>query len=331
MRWGSRAGVCGLIAVLNACEGSQAALNPAGPQAARIAGLSWFMIVSLSIVYVIVLAILFVGLLWRCRAASDMSETRLARWVIVGVTITAGYLVLLIVLDGSVGRGLSSMSQDGDPLLVDVIGHQWWWEIVYPAQDPSRTVTTANELHIPVGRTIRIRTSSVDVIHSLWIPRLHGKRDLIPDHPSVFHLRADEPGIFRGECAEFCGLQHAHMSLLVIAQPEAEFRVWQAAQMRPAEEPADSIRRLGMQTFLNGTCPMCHAIAGTSAAARAGPDLTHLGSRRTIGAATLENNRGNLGGWIIDPHHIKPGVNMPANPIPADRLNALISYLEGLK
>jgi len=330
MRRGGLAGTCGLAVALNACEGSQAALNPAGPQAERIAGLSWFMIVSLSIVYVIVLAVLFIGP-YRRRDASGMTEARLVRWVSIGVAITIGYLVLLMVLDVSVGRGLSSMSEDEDPLIVDVIGHQWWWEIVYPAQDPSRTITTANELHIPVGRTIRIRTRSVDVIHSLWIPRLHGKRDLIPDHPSVFHLRADEPGIFRGQCAEFCGLQHAHMSLLVVAQPEAEFRAWQAAQMRPAEEPADSIRRLGMQTFLNGTCPMCHAIAGTSAAARAGPDLTHFGSRRTIGAATIENNRGNLGGWIIDPHHIKPGVNMPANPIPADRLNALISYLEGLK
>jgi len=330
---------------VSACDGPQAALNPAGPQAERIAWLSWFMIISLSIVYVIVIGILIAGFIKRSRAGvsggpvpvserlemNAAGEARLTRWVVIGVLITAGYLVLLMVLDVSTGRALSSMSEDEDPLIVDVIGHQWWWEIVYPAQDPSRTVTTANELHIPVGRTVRIRTSSVDVIHSLWIPRLHGKRDLIPDHPSAFHLRADQPGVFRGQCAEFCGLQHARMSLLVIAQPEAEFRAWQAAQLLPAQVPADSIRRLGMETFLTDTCTMCHAIAGTPASARAGPDLTHFGSRRTIGAATLPNNRGNLGGWIIDPHHIKPGVNMPANPIPADRLNALISYLEGLK
>lgn len=322
---------CLAVLLLTACEGNQAALNPAGPQAGRIAGLSWFMIISLSIVYLIVLAILLTSIFRRRRVQSDAEERRLGRWVIIGVGVTAAYLVALMVLDVSVGRGLSDLSRNEDVLVVDVIGHQWWWEIVYPAQDPSRTITTANELHIPVGRTIRIRTKSVDVIHSFWIPRLHGKRDMIPDHPSDIHIRADQPGTFRGQCAEFCGLQHARMALLVIAQPEAEFRAWQAAQMLPAEAPTDSVRREGLATFLSSTCPVCHTIRGTPAAARNGPDLTHLASRRTIAAGSLPNTRGHLGGWIIDPHHIKPGVNMPRTRIPADRLEPLLYYLDGLK
>jgi cytochrome c oxidase subunit 2 len=218
-----------------------------------------------------------------------------------------------------------------DAVNIELVGHQWWWEARYKDTDPTREFTTANELHIPVGRPVVVTLRSSDVIHSLWVPNLHGKKDLIPGRTAIMRLRADKPGTYRGQCAEFCGLEHALMVLLVSAEPPAQYEAWAAKQRQPAPPPADDQQARGLQVFLGTSCVMCHTISGTTAQGKLGPDLTHLASRQTIAAGTLPNNRGHLAGWIADPQSLKPGVNMPANALAPDDLQALLAYLESLK
>jgi cytochrome c oxidase subunit 2 len=183
---------------------------------------------------------------------------------------------------------------------------------------------------VPVGVPVRIHGTSVDVIHSFWVPSLHGKMDLIPGRQTQIWVQADRPGVYRGQCAEFCGYQHAHMGFVVVAEPREQFDAWLDAQRAPAAEPADDEERLGRDVFVNGTCAMCHTIRGTPAASRTGPELTHVGSRATLAAGTLPNQRGHLAGWIVDPQGIKPGVRMPQNRLAPHELNALLAYLEHL-
>ena len=216
-------------------------------------------------------------------------------------------------------------------LPIRVIGHQWWWEVVYPDTIPQDQIETANEIHIPVGEPVVIAFESQDVIHSFWVPNLNGKRDLIPGYKTSLWLQADRAGVYRGQCAEFCGHEHAKMALVVVAQPPAEFEAWRAKQRQSQLPPTDSVAKRGEQVFLARDCVMCHAIAGTPAGGRTGPDLTHVASRATLAAGTLPNTRGNLGGWIVDPQRIKPGVLMPPNQIAPQDLQALLTYLETLK
>ena len=190
---------------------------------------------------------------------------------------------------------------------------------------------TANELHIPVGRPVVVKLQSPDVIHSLWVPNLAGKKDLIPGRTTALRLRADQPGIYRGQCAEFCGFQHAKMALLVIAEHPEEYERWAQSQRESARMPESDLAKRGQRVFLTAPCVMCHAIQGTPANGKTGPDLTHVASRRTLAAATVPNTRGYLAGWIVDPQHIKPGTNMPAITLAPDDLQALLAYLESLR
>jgi cytochrome c oxidase subunit 2 len=213
---------------------------------------------------------------------------------------------------------------------IKLTGYRWWWKIEYSDPSPHKHVITANEIHIPVGRPVLINTHSQDVIHSFWIPELHGKNDLIPGHPSAIWLQADRPGIFEGQCAEFCGLQHAHMRLLVVAEPEQKFQEWLDGQRQPARPPGDPVAQRGMQVFVTGPCALCHSVRGTDAAGQVAPDLTHLGSRATLAAGTLPNSPGHLGGWIVDPQSVKPGNAMPSMSLSPEDLQALLAYLGGL-
>jgi cytochrome c oxidase subunit II len=178
---------------------------------------------------------------------------------------------------------------------------------------------------------VQIRGQSNDVIHSFWVPNLHGKRDLIPSRTTTEWIQADHAGIYRGQCAEFCGAQHAHMALWVIAEPEEKFRAWMQRQLQPAVQPSDTETQRGQQVFLNSTCVFCHQIQGTTAAGQNAPDLTHFGSRRSIAAGTLPNTKGNLAGWIVDPQSVKPGNHMATVPVKPQDLQPLIDYLESLK
>ena len=311
-------------------------LDSAGPQAARIEWLWWIALGIATVVYVAVIAALAFAVLRRRGDASATADARarhehlLTRWVSVAVGATVIVLLAFLVMDLSTGRALASLGT-ADTLGITITGRQWWWEIEYEHQDPSRRVRTANELHIPVGRPVLIKTKSADVIHSFWVPSLHGKRDHIPGYTRPLWIQADRPGVYRGECAEFCGHQHAKMAMQVIALPPDAFDRWYAAQLEPAPPPADSLAQRGLQVFLDKPCVVCHAIRGTPARGETAPDLTHLASRRTIAAGTLPNTRGHLGGWIVNPQSIKPGVKMPPNALSPDDLEALLAYLGGLR
>ena len=314
-------------------------LHPFGPQSERIAELWWAMLIVAALVCLAVyVALAWASLRHRPNEGTPMptpvtnpqNDRRIARVVVGAVGVSAIILIGFLIADFRTGRAMTT-KPDAQPLVIEVVGHQWWWELNYENAVASRRVTTANEMHIPVGRPVVLRMTSRDVIHSIWVPNLMGKRDLVPGHGSSIWFQADSPGVYGGQCAEFCGHQHAKMSLLVIAQPEAEFAEWYNGQLAPQPTPADSLLRRGQEVFVTKSCALCHTISGTPAAGRMGPDLTHIGSRMTIAAGTLPNTRGHMGGWIVDPQGIKPGVKMPPNQIPPADLQALISYLESLK
>jgi len=214
----------------------------------------------------------------------------------------------------------------GDAELV-VVGHQWWWEVRYPAAG----AVTANEIHIPVGRRVRVRVESADVIHSLWVPQLGPKKDMIRGHPNFVWLEADRAGTYEGACSEFCGDQHAWMRFIVVAEPEAQFKLWLTQQARPSENPPSESAQAGRNFFFAQSCANCHAIGGTSAKATAGPDLTHLASRRQLAAGLLDNTSANLTRWLKNPQRIKPGCQMPNFGLNDTQLTQLVAYLEGLR
>jgi cytochrome c oxidase subunit 2 len=260
-------------------------------------------------------------------------EARERRLVVLVTTLGVVTTVILVgLLLASVATGRALTTEFGkESLEIAVNGHQWWWEVTYPNDVPALQVVTANEIHVPVGKTVRVKLQAADVIHSLWVPRLHGKRDLIPGRTTWMWIRADHAGTYVGQCAEFCGFQHAFMAFEVIADPPAQYDAWAATQRQPAAEPADATARRGRDVFLGSACIMCHAIEGTIAGARKGPDLSHVGGRSTIAAGTLPNRPAELARWIANPHDFKPGVNMPATSLSSADMNALVSYLGSLK
>ncbi len=216
----------------------------------------------------------------------------------------------------------------GDPLRVKVIGHQWWWEFQYP----DLGIATANELHIPVGRTVVADLDTADVIHSFWVPRLAGKTDLIPNHPNRMWFNAKEPGVYYGQCAEFCGAQHAQMRFRVVVQTPSEFQSWVDSQKRPPVPPASDLARQGEELFMGkAACFSCHTVDGTKAQGKVGPNLTHIGSRLTLAAGVLDNTPENLATWIKEPQSVKPGSKMVVPALTDDEVKALVAYLQGLK
>jgi cytochrome c oxidase subunit 2 len=317
----------------------QDARAPAGPQAAHIYDLWLLMLVVCGLVFAAVF-LAFLIALWRApRATLDTPpdtdaisrpERRSLFAVAAGLAVSGVGLFGLIVASVLTDRALARLPLE-DGLVIEVTAKQWWWDVRYDDHDPSRVFQTANELHVPVGRPVVLKLRSEDVIHSFWVPNLHGKKDVIPGHTSTFRFRADAPGVYRGQCAEFCGYQHAKMAFSVTARPQEEYEEWARQQREPAASPSTDVEQRGQKVFLSSTCVMCHTIQGTPAQAKSGPDLTHLAGRTTIGAGTLPNNRGALMGWILDPHGAKPGVNMPATEMKPDELYALVAYLESLR
>jgi cytochrome c oxidase subunit II len=308
-------------------------LSAAGPQARHIEALWWLMLAVCLVVFLAVLGAV-AWALWRAPRAAATTRPDLASLarreygaaIAVGLAVLVSGLVLMAASFATDRR----LGRLGAPVLeIEVTAHRWWWEARYESSDPSKTFVTANELHIPLGKPVLVRLRSDDVIHSLWVPALAGKKDLIPGREATLELQADKPGAYRGQCAEFCGAQHAKMAFVVIA--DDEYENWAAAQRKPAREPSGAEQERGRDIFLAGTCVMCHAIQGTSANARRAPDLTHLASRGTLAAGTVPNTVGHLAGWILDPQGIKPGVNMPANPMAPDDLRALLAYLTALQ
>ena len=321
---------------------NQSMWHTSGSSAAHIQGLALFFGLLLGTIFVIVVGIALLSLGRRHRGIrqeplegshkpSARTEAKLRPAVSIATGITLLILFGLTIVSVSVGKVVSASVAPAGSLIIEVTGTQWWWKIRYTSDDPSRILQTANEIHIPVGQPIAIRGNSIDVIHSFWVPSLQGKRDLIPGRPTLEWLQAARPGEYRGQCAEFCGLQHAHMAFWVIAEPPAQFDAWLNHQLEPVAEPTDEDTKRGQQIFLRSACVLCHAIRGTDAAAEVGPDLTHFGSRKTIAAGTLLNTKGNLAGWIADPQNIKPGTHMATVPIQPAEMQPLIDYLESLK
>jgi cytochrome c oxidase subunit II len=322
------------------CGGNQSALDPAGPGAARIGEIWWLMLFVCAAVFALVMLALLWALARRRRPPVDATsgtaprdrhrERRIAQVVGGAVAATAAIVFLFVVASFWIGREL--VARPGEPAVrIDVTAQRWWWDVRYDDPVPSRSFSTANEIHLPVGQPVELALRSVDVIHSFWVPNLQGKKDLIPGQVNTLYLQADRPGVYRGQCAEFCGLQHANMALYVVAEPPDAFARWQAEQRRPAPEPETGQQRQGREVFMATSCVLCHAIAGTSAGGVTGPNLTHFASRLSLAAGTLPNTPGHLAGWIVDPQTPKPGNNMPLNLLRPDELQALLSYLETLR
>jgi cytochrome c oxidase subunit 2 len=315
-----------------ACSGGNAStLDTSGPGASRISGLWWAFFAISVFVFVVVVGLLLYGLFRRREPGPDVPDREpVSHKLIIGggivfpvVVLVATFMVTLAVMSAE-----ADDDQGSHGMTVEVIGHRWWWEVRYPNAD----VVTANEVHLPLNQPVLLETTSADVIHSVWIPRLQRKIDAIPGRLNQVTLTATVPGTFRGECAEYCGLQHARMAFVVVAQPQSSFDAWLAQQQQvPPAVPQDPNVERGQEVFFSSACVYCHTIRGTDASGTLGPDLTHLASRRTIGAGTLPNNRGNLAGWIVNPQAIKPGAKMPPNNLSPGDLQALLAYLETLR
>jgi len=331
----------------------QHVLVPKGPQAAHIAELWWLYLAVASVVVLLVWAFVLIAL-FRKRVTEQVpavdedtiasthapagplrtlpagEEKTRQRWVFGATGITIVTLVVLLVESVAAGARINGLPRDGQ-LEIELTGHRWWWGARYLDDDKSQIFATANELHVPVGRTVELSLRSADVIHSFWVPNLAGKRDLIPGRTTRIAFRADHPGRYRGQCAEFCGHAHAEMALWIVAESEADFQAWSQQQRADAPTPSTPIARRGHDVFMSGPCVMCHGISGTIAQSSQGPDLTHFASRKTLAAGTLENTRGHLAGWVLNAPNIKPGTEMPSITLPADDLHALIAYLETLR
>jgi cytochrome c oxidase subunit 2 len=316
------------------CHGNHSALDPAGQHAEAIGSTWWLYFWVCTAIYVVVVAVVFWAALFRRQPAIEPPDLenrsdRGASMIVAGsVVVTVVILFVLLISDYTSGRALASQREM--EVTIKLKAHQWWWEVQYDDPDPSQIVTTANEIHIPVGQAVKLRMTSPDVIHSLWIPNLHGKRDIIPGYETVLYLHANREGQFEGQCAEFCGLQHANMRIVLVAEEPKKFHAWLARQRQPAPEPKTEQAQRGKKLFLDTTCIMCHTIQGTDAWATVGPDLTHVASRPLVGN-TSPMSGGSLAGWVADPHSIKPGVRMPPHAFEPEDLRALTSYLETLK
>jgi cytochrome c oxidase subunit 2 len=303
----------------------QSVLKPESHAAREITHLWWAMLGGAGVGFAVVCALLVLGWIRRNRAQLPFGGgERAATGLVVGLGIAVPIVVLTLLFvwsDIFVIRSTAAPKPGSPALTVDVIGHDWFWEVRYPAFG----VVTANEIHIPVGERVRVVGTTGDVIHSFWVPELNRKIDLIPGRRNEGLLAADRPGVYRGQCAEFCGLQHAHMALLVYADPPARFREWLRAQRRPAV-PGD-----GFRLFTAERCASCHTLRGTSAQGRVGPDLTHIASRTTLAANTIPNDPASLAAWLRDPQHVKPGNRMPDLRLSSNDVRELVDYLERLR
>lgn len=324
-----RIGALGVTLLVAACRQDQSVLFPSGVEAERIAFLFWVMTGFGAAILFGVMAL----------AVLAMFGDRVRRdWLSRDAMIIGGGIVFPVAaLTALLASGLylmnsgSAATASGPALHIAVVGERWWWRVFYTDAE-GRAVESANELRLPVGRPARIELTTADVIHSFWAPRLAGKLDMIPGRTNILTVTATEPGVSRGQCAEYCGGAHALMSFHVIAMDEPDFRAWLTREAGAAREPATEEERRGRDLFLSSGCGACHTIRGTSADGRIGPDLTHIGSRRSLAAATLPNSTEAFADWIRNNQHIKPENLMPPFDIFDDgEIRALSSYLASLR
>jgi len=301
-----------------------------GPAVDPITNLGWGLGLTSALVVAIIGVLLLIGI-FRKRAASSQglavrSDAGGVRWIYVGTGISTmvlvGCMVWTMVVTAAVGRPPSTPA-----LTIQVTASQFWWAIRYPGATTARSFITANEIHVPVGQPVRVELTSADVIHSFWIPQLAGKMDVIPGQTNVSWLEADKAGTYRGQCAAFCGAQHAHMALLLVADTAADFAAWQDRQLAEISAPPNESE--GQKVF-ETHCAPCHTIRGITPEGVTGPDLSHLMTRTTLAAGSLANTSGNLAAWIANPQFFKPGARMPAQILSGAQLTAVTSYLNTL-
>jgi cytochrome c oxidase subunit 2 len=321
-----------LLAGCGQSQGGQSTLHGESDQTRKIIHLWWGMLVAAGVVFAG--ALLMLAIAWRRRTREGLPVVGEDEDVSTGLVVGFGIVIpvaclvaLFFIADIGVVNATSSPKPGQTKLNVSVVGHQWFWEVRYPGTN----AVTANEIHIPVKTPVNVRLTSADVVHSFWVPELNKKVDMLPGHPNSIELYADHVGVYRGQCAEFCGLQHAHMAMAVYADPPARFKAWLANMSKPLAPPASPQARTGEQVFLTQQCESCHTIRGTSARGRIGPDLTHLQTRRTLAALTIPNTKGYLGAWVDDPQHFKPGNRMPGLGLSGPQLQQLVAFLEGLR
>ena len=329
-----------VVALASACSGIQSSNGRDGSQAAMIGGLFDMFLWTAVIVYLLVMLYLAAAL-WRGRRRrlageglqGEPSAQAERRWRIALIVFAAATAMILAGLSFATWftDRLLARSAEKPSLEVEMIGHQWWWEVRYKAAQSNIMVRTANELHLPAGRTARIILRSNDVIHSMWIPNLAGKQDLIPGRVTDLTVHPLRTGLFRAQCAEFCGMQHAKMALDVTVDAPVDFSRWYLAQIKPPPLPTGGAALAGYRIFQTRQCASCHAIAGMRASASVAPDLSHVASRRTIAAGTLKTSHSNMMRWIQDPQKPKPGNNMPKTPLTPGELAALTAYMETLR
>ncbi|PBB24077.1 cytochrome c oxidase subunit II [Mesorhizobium sp. WSM4307] len=318
-------------ALVSGCNGSQSALNPYGAPAIHLEYLIIGIVALSAMIWLLVMVMLVLALRRGRRAETEgrTSEGRLTMTVSAAVAVTVAIIAGMTIASFFTTRSIGVPQSAA--VTITVRAQQWWWQVIYAGSDGTPTFQTANEIHIPVGQDVRLQLESADVVHSFWVPSLAGKQDLVPGRSNDLLLRAEKPGIYRGQCAEFCGLQHSHMAVIVVAEAPSDYARWITAQHADAMMPADPDAASGQVAFLAKPCAACHTIRGTHATGTTGPDLTHIGSRQTIAAGLLETTRGSLAAWIADPQTLKPGNNMPMVPLTSIELQNISAYMESLK
>lgn len=330
-----------LAGAAGACQyqNFQSVFGNAGAEDRQFLLLFAIFLVVCTIMYLLIIAFLVSAILRRRRGgeanvvesgrhnqSDPLMRTGLIGW---GALVSVG-LVALALASFLADRSLAQSSANPQ-LSIELTGNQWWWDATYDSSDSSMSIRTANEIHLPVGVATRIVLKSNDVIHSFWVPSLAGKQDLIPGRQNDIVLVPKKIGLYRGQCAEFCGVQHANMALVVSVDSRADFLKWWKHQLQSAPPPRTALARAGYRFVTTRTCAMCHAIAGTDASARVGPDLTHVASRRSVAAGTLPMSAANLSAWVADPQKLKPGTRMPTVGLKPDEMRAVTAYLETLK
>jgi cytochrome c oxidase subunit 2 len=312
------------------------ALQPLGLHAQHIDIVWRTMLWVCGFMYLLVMAFLIFAI-WRQRRGPSLElqpDSPQERRMSIAL---AGWIGLMTI--GLFGLALTSFltdralvrAADTPQVTLKITAHQWWWEVEYTDPEPSRRVRSANEIHLPAGESVHLELAADDVIHSFWVPNLHGKRDMIPGRPAQFRLQPLRAGIYRGQCAEFCGLQHAHMALDVVVESRRDFDAWYERQLATPLPVSEARAARGQEVFMTSACNLCHAIAGTDASASFGPDLSHFASRRSIAAGTLTNDPGNLRRWLENPQRVKPGNRMPVVSLGRDDIDALVAYLGTLQ
>ena len=329
--------VAGLPVMLAGCNGFQNAMGGDGAEGANFVSLFKLFLIVCSVMYVIIVAAMLVAVWRRRKSALTVDDRRHHETSHVVTPALAGWTAIIVVgltilTVASFLTDRSNAANAYKPAMhLTVTANQWWWDVRYEQPDVSKTVRTANELHLPVDTPVHVTLKSNDVIHSFWIPNLAGKQDLIPGRMTDAQLLPRKTGLYRGQCAEFCGVQHAQMALDVTVESKADFERWYSAQLATAKPPATPMQLAGLRYFTDRECGACHNISGTLASGQVAPDLTHLASRRSIAAGAMPMNRGNLYGWVADPQSLKPGNHMPTVGLEPAELHALVAYLETLK